>query len=170
MADNNAPKAMTKSAVYQEIVESTGLTKKQVGEVFDALSKLLKRELGKKGPGMFTLPGLAKLKLVRKPATKARQGVNPFTKQPQMFKAKPARKIVRARPVKAALAGITARLAGYGVTGITDATPNLTVEDVATQPNRCHPQAAANRMLSSSDWSAARTCVRAPSPGSRIAD
>jgi hypothetical protein len=49
---------------------------------------------------MFTLPGLAKLKLVRKPATKARQGVNPFTKQPQMFKAKPARNIVRIRALK----------------------------------------------------------------------
>ena len=71
MAENNAPKAMTKSAVYDEIAKNTDLSKKQIGEVFDALSKLLKRELGKKGPGMFTLPGLAKLKLVRKPATKA---------------------------------------------------------------------------------------------------
>ncbi len=97
MADNNAPKAMTKSQVYDEIAKDTDLSKKQIGQVFDALSKLLKRELGKKGPGMFTLPGLAKLKLVRKPATKARQGVNPFTKQPQMFKAKPARNIVRIR-------------------------------------------------------------------------
>ena len=100
MAENNAPKAMTKSAVYDEIAKNTDLSKKQIGEVFDALSKLLKRELGKKGPGMFTLPGLAKLKLVRKPATKARQGVNPFTKQPQMFKAKPARNIVRIRALK----------------------------------------------------------------------
>lgn len=103
MADNNASKAkaMTKSALYQEIANSTGLTRKQVSEVFDALSKLLSRELGKKGPGSFTLPGLAKLKLVRKPATKARQGINPFTKQPQTFKAKPARNIVRIRPLKA---------------------------------------------------------------------
>jgi nucleoid DNA-binding protein len=103
MADNNAPKAkaMTKSALFQEIASSTKLTRKQVAEVFDALSKLVSRELGKKGPGMFTLPGLAKLKLVRKPATKARQGINPFTKQPQMFKAKPARNVVRIRPLKA---------------------------------------------------------------------
>jgi hypothetical protein len=50
---------------------------------------------------VFTLPGLAKLKLVRKPATKARQGINPFTKQPQMFKAKPARNLVRIQPLKA---------------------------------------------------------------------
>ncbi len=103
MADNNAPKAkaMTKSAVYQEIAASTKLTRKQVSEVFDALAKLVSRELGKKGPGTFTLPGMAKLKLVRKPATKARQGINPFTKQPQMFKAKPARNVVRIRPLKA---------------------------------------------------------------------
>ena len=102
MADKNSSKgkAMTKSAVYTELSTTTKLTRKQVAEVFDALSKLIKREMGKKGPGMFTLPGLAKLKLVRKPATKARQGINPFTKQPQMFKAKPARNIVRIRPLK----------------------------------------------------------------------
>jgi nucleoid DNA-binding protein len=103
MADNNAPKAkaMTKSALYQEIAATTKLTRKQVAEVFDALSKVVARELGKKGPGVFTLPGMAKMKLVRKPATKARQGINPFTKQPQMFKAKPARNVVRIRPLKA---------------------------------------------------------------------
>ncbi|HTU93759.1 MAG TPA: HU family DNA-binding protein [Gemmataceae bacterium] len=103
MAENNAPKAkaMTKSSLYQEIANSTKLTRKQVSEVFDALAKLVNRELGKKGPGTFTLPGMAKLKLVRKPATKARQGINPFTKQPQMFKAKPARNVVRIRPLKA---------------------------------------------------------------------
>jgi nucleoid DNA-binding protein len=103
MADNNASKAktMTKSALYQEIAASAKLTRKQVSEVFDALAKLITRELGKKGPGSFTLPGMAKLKLVRKPATKARQGINPFTKQPQMFKAKPARNVVRIRPLKA---------------------------------------------------------------------
>lgn len=103
MAENNASKAkaMTKSALYQEIAASAKLTRKQVSEVFDALAKLVTRELGKKGPGSFTLPGMAKLKLVRKPATKARQGINPFTKQPQMFKAKPARNVVRIRPLKA---------------------------------------------------------------------
>jgi nucleoid DNA-binding protein len=103
MAENNASKAkaMTKSALYQEIAESTGLTRKQVTDVFDALAKLVARELGKKGPGSFSLPGMAKLKLVRKPATKARQGINPFTKQPQTFKAKPARNVVRIRPLKA---------------------------------------------------------------------
>jgi nucleoid DNA-binding protein len=103
MADNNASrggKAMTKSAVYTEIANSTKLSRKQVAEVFDALSKIIRNQLGKKGPGVFTLPGLIKMKLVRKKATPARQGINPFTKQPQMFKAKPARNIVRARPLK----------------------------------------------------------------------
>jgi nucleoid DNA-binding protein len=102
MADNNASKAkaLTKSAVFTEIATTTKLTRKQVAEVFDTLVKIVKRELGKKGPGSFTLPGMAKLKLVKKPATKARQGINPFTKQPQMFKAKPARNIVRIRPLK----------------------------------------------------------------------
>lgn len=102
MADNSASKtkAMTKSALYQEIANSTKLTRKQVSEVFDALAKLAAQQLGKKGPGVFTLPGMAKLKLKRKPATKARQGINPFTKQPQMFKAKPARNTVSIRALK----------------------------------------------------------------------
>jgi len=47
------------------------------------------------------LPGFAKFVVIKKPATKARKGINPFTKEPTMFKAKPARKLVRARPVKA---------------------------------------------------------------------
>jgi nucleoid DNA-binding protein len=103
MADNNASKAkaMTKSAVYQEIANSTKLTRKQVSEVFDALTKLVTRELGKKGPGSFTLPGLARMKLKRKPATKARKGKNPFTGEEIMIKAKPAHNVVKMYPVKA---------------------------------------------------------------------
>jgi nucleoid DNA-binding protein len=103
MAENNTPKAkkaMSKSAVYQELAEKTDLTRKQIAEVFDALSGLIKRELGKKGPGVFTIPGLLRMRLQRKPATKARKGINPFTKQEQMFKAKPARNVVRARALK----------------------------------------------------------------------
>ena len=98
MADN---KPMNKSAVYQELADETGLSRKQVAAVFDALSgKVLKRELGKKGPGVFVLPGLLKLRLIKKPATKARKGVNPFTKEEVMFKAKPARNVVKAQPLK----------------------------------------------------------------------
>ena len=61
---------------------------------------LVAKELGKKGPGIFVLPGLLKLKVVRKPATKAKQGVNPFTKEPMTIKAKPARNVVRAVALK----------------------------------------------------------------------
>ena len=102
MADNkeSKPKSMTKSAVYQEVADKVGLKRKQVADVFDALGEIIKRELGKKGPGTFTIPSLLKMRLIRKPATKARKGINPFTKQEQVFKAKPARNVVRARPLK----------------------------------------------------------------------
>jgi nucleoid DNA-binding protein len=102
MADNDTKKkSLTKSAVQQEIAKATNLTRAQVGQVFEALTSLIRKELGKKGPGLFTVPGLLKLRLVKKPATKARKGINPFTKQETMIKAKPARNVVRARPLKA---------------------------------------------------------------------
>ena len=100
MAENNKGKPMTKSAVVQHLAERTKLSRKQVGEVFEALTDLIKQQLGKKGPGVFTIPGLLKLKRVHKPATKPRQGIHPFTKQPTTFKAKPARNTVRARALK----------------------------------------------------------------------
>jgi len=94
-------KAMTKSAVYQELAKTTNLTRKQVSDVFDELTKLIKQQLGKKGPGMFTIPGLLKLRLVRKPATKATKKANPFKPGEEMVvKAKPARNTVKARPLK----------------------------------------------------------------------
>src|SRR5262245_25608948 len=91
---------MTKSAVVQHLAEATKLSKKQVSEVFDELTTLIKAQLGKKGPGVFTIPGLLKLKRVHKAGTPARQGIHPFTKQPTTFKAKPARNTVRARALK----------------------------------------------------------------------
>jgi nucleoid DNA-binding protein len=93
-------KAATKGEVYTKIAGKTGLTKKQVSTVFDALTDMIGNELGKKGPGMFQVPGLLKLKVIRKPATKAKQGINPFTKEPMMYKAKPARNVVKALPLK----------------------------------------------------------------------
>jgi nucleoid DNA-binding protein len=98
---NNKPKAATKSKVFEEIASRADLSKKQVAGVFDALNDYIQSELGKKGPGLFTIPGLLKIKRVEKPATKARQGINPFTKAPTTFAAKPASKSVRARPIKA---------------------------------------------------------------------
>jgi nucleoid DNA-binding protein len=103
MAETNkgtGPKAASKSAVFQELATETGLSRKQVAAVFDGLAKIIKRELGKKGPGTFTVPGLLKLKLRRMPAKKARKGINPFTKEEVMFKAQPARNVVKALPLK----------------------------------------------------------------------
>lgn len=94
-------KAPTKSEIYATIAEDTGLTKKQVGEVFDSLSGIIKKNLGPRGPQQFSLPGLAKLVVKKKPATKARKGISPFTGEEIMFKAKPASKTVKIRPLKA---------------------------------------------------------------------
>ncbi|MEE9297233.1 MAG: HU family DNA-binding protein [Phycisphaerae bacterium] len=96
-----AGKPRTKSEIYLGLSEATGLTRKQVASVFDNLAGLIKKDLGSRGPGVFTLPGLVKLKRVVKPATKARKGINPFTGQEMMFKAKPARKVVKALALKA---------------------------------------------------------------------
>jgi len=93
-------KPMTKSEIVSGIAESTGLTKKQVAAVFDAMAAQIKKSLGGRGPGAYTVPGLMKLAVVRKPATKARKGINPFTGEETMFKAKPARNIVKIRPLK----------------------------------------------------------------------
>ena len=95
------PKAATKSTVIQTLSEKTELTCKQISSVFEALEGLIKGELGKKGPGMFTLPGLLKIKKIEKPATKARPGRNPATGEPMTIKAKPKRTVVRALPLKA---------------------------------------------------------------------
>ena len=97
----NAVKApMTKSAMMEEIGQSTGLTRKQVSSVFEELSTLMERHIKKGGVGQFTLPGIMKVEVKRKPATKARKGINPFTGEETVFKAKPARNVVRIRPLK----------------------------------------------------------------------
>ena len=88
----------TKSVILNQIAKETELSRKAVSGVFDALNGVIKKSL--RSHGLFTLPGLAKLKVVKKPATKAREGVNPFTGEKMMFKAKPASKKVRAMPLK----------------------------------------------------------------------
>lgn len=95
------PKAATKAEIFSAIAEKAGVGKKEVAGVFDALSELIAKELGKKGPGQFIIPGLLKLKVVRKPATKAKEGINPFTKEKMTIKAKPARNAIKAVPMKA---------------------------------------------------------------------
>ena len=96
-----ANKAATKSEILTNIATATELSRKQVSSVLDALSDQIKAAVGKKGPGIFAVPGMMKVMVVQKPATKARMGINPFTKQEQMFKAKPARKVIKIRPLKA---------------------------------------------------------------------
>jgi nucleoid DNA-binding protein len=94
-------KPATKSEILSKIAEATQLSRKQVASVFDALADQIKSAVGKKGPGVFALSGLIKIVVINKPATPARKGINPFTKQEQMFKAKPARRVVKIRAFKA---------------------------------------------------------------------
>ncbi len=92
---------LTKAQIIAALAEGSGLDKKAVNSVLEALSNLIKKELGPQGPGELTIPNLIKLKAKATPATEDRQGVNPFTKQPTTIKGKPASLKVRATPVKA---------------------------------------------------------------------
>jgi DNA-binding protein HU-beta len=95
-------KLMSKSELIQKIADqhAKDMTRKNVRDVIESLAEVGYKELKK--AGAFVVPGIAKFVVVKKPATKERKGINPFTKEPTTFKAKPARKIIRARPVKAA--------------------------------------------------------------------
>ena len=94
-------KLLSKSEMIEKIAaEHSELSKKQVKGVIESLATVGYKEL--KNNGAFVVPGFAKFVVIKKPATKERKGINPFTKEPTVFKAKPARKIIRARPVKAA--------------------------------------------------------------------
>ena len=94
-------KPMTKTEIIASLVESSGLTKEQVTSLLDGLARLIGKTLGEEGRGEFTVPGLMKLKVVHKAATEEREGINPFTKEPTIFKAKPASKQVKIQPLKA---------------------------------------------------------------------
>jgi nucleoid DNA-binding protein len=91
---------MSKSALYATIAERTDVSKKEVAAVFDALTDIIDGHVRKRGAGTFTLPGLLKVTTVKKPAVKARKGINPFTGEETMFKAKPASIQVKVRPLK----------------------------------------------------------------------
>lgn len=95
-----ASKPPTKTEVYASIAEATGLSKRDVSNVFDALADQIKKAVGSRGPKVFTIPGICKIVVQHKPATKERQGTNPFTGEPTVFKAKPARNVVKVRPLK----------------------------------------------------------------------
>ena len=88
-------KPMTKSELISQIAERSGLKKNEVKGVMDVLAAVGYKELKKNSS--FLVPGFAKFVVIKKPATKERKGINPFTKEPTVFKAKPARKIIRAR-------------------------------------------------------------------------
>lgn len=91
---------MTKTALFTSIAETTELSKKDVAAVFDALTDIINGHIKKNAAGTFTLPGLMKVKTIRKPATKKRKGINPFTGEETIFKAKPARNVVKVLPLK----------------------------------------------------------------------
>jgi len=94
---------MSKTQLIQAIVEhaeSSGMTKKQATAALNALNVIVAKQLSRKGPGEVTIPGIAKLQVIVKPAQPARKGINPFTKEPTVFKAKPARRVVKARVLK----------------------------------------------------------------------
>ena len=100
VAKKSPAKPMTKSEIVSGIADATGLTKKDVNSAFDAMGAQIKKSLGRGGAGAYTVPGLMKLVVQRKPATKARKGINPFTGEETVFKAKPARNVVKIRPLK----------------------------------------------------------------------
>jgi nucleoid DNA-binding protein len=91
---------MSKSELIQKVADECSMAKKDVKAVMESLAAVGYKELKK--AGMFVLPGFAKFVVVKKPATPERTGINPFTKEPTVFKAKPARKQLKVRPVKAA--------------------------------------------------------------------
>lgn len=92
---------MSKSQFVTALAEKSGLTKKQATSALETVNAMVAQQLGKRGPGEVLIPGLLKLNVVEKPATRKHEGINPFTKEPMTFKAKAARKVIKVRPLKA---------------------------------------------------------------------
>jgi nucleoid DNA-binding protein len=92
--------APTKTEILTTLAEFADVSRKQVSAVFSGLADIVNGCIKSKAAGEFTLPGLLKIKVVRKPATKARKGINPFTGEETMFKAKPARNVVKIKALK----------------------------------------------------------------------
>lgn len=91
---------LNKTQILNDLAENTGLSKKEVSSVLDELSVLIQRHIKKRSAGEFVLPGLLKIQVIKKPATKERQGINPFTGEDTVFKAKPATSVVKIRALK----------------------------------------------------------------------
>jgi nucleoid DNA-binding protein len=100
VAASAVKKPPTKTEILNHISAETELSRKEVTAVLDSLAGLIEKNIKPRGPGFFNLPGLLKIKVIKKPATKARKGTNPFTGEEMMFKAKPARKVVKVLPLK----------------------------------------------------------------------
>jgi nucleoid DNA-binding protein len=94
-------KPRSKSEIFQTIGQHVGIHRRDVAATFHALGGIIKADLSKAGAGISNVPGLLRIMVKRKPATPARMGINPFTKEQVMFKAKPARNVVKVRPLKA---------------------------------------------------------------------
>ena len=99
-AASDKPKPLSKSEIVASLAESTSLVKKDVVAVLDGIEALISSSLGKKGPGVFALPGLLKIQVQVKKATPAKEGINPRTGEKITIKAKPARKVVKVRALK----------------------------------------------------------------------
>ena len=100
MNSPTSKKPMTKTEMIAALAESTGLERKQVVSLFDELAKLIEKQLGNEGAGTINISNLLKIKVVRKPATLERKGINPFTKKETVFKAKPAKNVVKLMPLR----------------------------------------------------------------------
>ena len=94
-------KRMSKSQFVTTLAEKSGLNKKQATTALDTINTMVAQQLGKRGPGEVLIPGLLKLNVVAKPATRQHKGINPFTKEPMTYKAKAARKVIKIRALKA---------------------------------------------------------------------
>jgi nucleoid DNA-binding protein len=94
-------KRMSKSQFVTTLAEKSGLSRKQAVSALDTINAMVVQQLGKRGPGEVLIPGLLKLNIVDKPATRKHEGINPFTKEPMTYKAKAARKVIKVRPLKA---------------------------------------------------------------------
>src|SRR5512143_1777790 len=99
-------KRLSKTQLVEVMAKQSGLTKKQATSALAALNATVAQQLGKRGPGEVIIPGLLRLAVREKPATPAHEGINPFTKEPMMYKAKPARKVIKVRPLKGLKDGI----------------------------------------------------------------
>lgn len=91
---------LTKGGIVKALMDMTCLAKRDVSGVLDSLGALIELHVKSKGPGKFVLPGLLKINVVKKPARPARKGINPFTGEEVMFKAKPAHKVVKVKALR----------------------------------------------------------------------